>query len=38
LDPIAEMIGIFDDGAQPKETAAFLRQVIAEHPPAARKQ
>jgi uncharacterized protein len=30
LDPIAEMIGLFDDGAQPKETAAFLRQVIAQ--------
>ncbi len=29
LDPIAEMVGIFDDGAQPKETAAFLREAIA---------
>jgi ankyrin repeat protein len=29
LDPIAEMVGIFDDGAQPKETAAFLRDAIA---------
>jgi ankyrin repeat protein len=29
LDPIAEMIGMFDDGAQPKETAAFLRELIA---------
>ena len=38
LDPIAEMVGIFDDGAQPKETAAFLRQLIAEHSPAAHKQ
>jgi hypothetical protein len=38
LDPIAEMVGIFDDGAQPKETAAFLRQVIAERSPAAGKQ
>ena len=38
LDPIADMIGIIDDGAQPKETAAFLRQVIAEHAAAARKQ
>ncbi|MEO8465378.1 MAG: ankyrin repeat domain-containing protein [Gammaproteobacteria bacterium] len=37
LDPIAEMIGLFDDGAQPKETAAFLRQVIAEHSAAAHK-
>jgi len=37
LDPIAEMIGVIDDGAQPKETAAFLRQVIAENSPAARK-
>jgi hypothetical protein len=31
------MVGIFDDGTQPKETAAFLRQVIAEHAAAARK-
>ena len=38
LDPIADMVGIFDDGAQPKETAAFLRQVIAEHSQAAGKQ
>ncbi len=38
LDPIADMIGLFDDGAQPKETAVFLRQVIAEHSPTARKQ
>jgi ankyrin repeat protein len=29
LDPIAEMIGIFDDGASPKETAALLRELIA---------
>jgi ankyrin repeat protein len=29
LDPIAEMIGIFDDGAQPAETAAYLRGLIA---------
>jgi ankyrin repeat protein len=29
LDPIAEMIGIIDDGAQPAETAAFLREQIA---------
>ncbi len=29
LDPIAEMIGIFDDGAQPADTAAFLRELIA---------
>lgn len=29
LDPIAEMIGLFDDGAQPKETAAFLRELLA---------
>jgi ankyrin repeat protein len=36
LDPIAEMIGIIDDGAQPKETAAFLKQLVAER--AARKQ
>ena len=38
LDPIADMIGVIDDGAQPKETVAFLRQVIAEHAAAARKQ
>jgi len=36
LDPIAEMIGVIDDGAQPKETAAFLRQVIAEKTATAR--
>ena len=29
LDPIAEMIGIFDDGAPPAETAAYLRELIA---------
>jgi hypothetical protein len=29
LDPIAEMIGIFDDGAQPAETAAYLRELLA---------
>ena len=29
LNPIAAMIGLFDDGAQPKETAAFLRELIA---------
>jgi ankyrin repeat protein len=29
LDPIAEMVGIFDDGAQPAETAAYLRELIA---------
>jgi len=37
LDPIAEMVGLFDDGAQPAETAAFLREQIAAHkrpPPA----
>ena len=28
LNPIAEMVGIFDDGAQPAETAAFLRELI----------
>jgi hypothetical protein len=38
LDPIAEMVGLFDDGAQPKETAAFLRQVIADHAAAAHKR
>ena len=36
LDPIAEMIGVIDDGAQPKETAAFLRQVISEKTATAR--
>ena len=29
LDPIAEMIGIFDDGAPPAETAAYLRELLA---------
>jgi ankyrin repeat protein len=28
LNPIAEMVGLFDDGAAPAETAAFLRQLI----------
>jgi ankyrin repeat protein len=30
LNPIAEMVGLFDDGAQPAETAAYLRELIAE--------
>ncbi len=30
LDPLAEMLGLVDDGAQPPETAAFLRKLIAE--------
>jgi hypothetical protein len=29
LSPLAEMIGLFDDGAQPAETAEFLREQIA---------
>jgi hypothetical protein len=29
-DPLAEMLGLLDDGAQPKETVAFLRALIAE--------
>jgi ankyrin repeat protein len=29
LSPLAEMIGLFDDGAQPAETAEFLRGLIA---------
>jgi ankyrin repeat protein len=29
LHEIAEMIGLFDDGAQPAETAALLRELIA---------
>jgi hypothetical protein len=29
LSPLAEMIGLFDDGAQPAETAQFLREQIA---------
>ncbi|HEY9182926.1 MAG TPA: ankyrin repeat domain-containing protein, partial [Gammaproteobacteria bacterium] len=29
LSALAEMIGLFDDGAQPAETAEFLRQQIA---------
>jgi ankyrin repeat protein len=29
LDPIAEMVGIFDDGASPAETAAYLRELLA---------
>jgi ankyrin repeat protein len=36
LDPIAEMIGLFDDGAQPKETAALLRELLAARPQPAR--
>jgi ankyrin repeat protein len=30
LNPIAEMVGLFDDGASPAETAAFLRELIGE--------
>jgi hypothetical protein len=30
LDPLAEMLGLVDDGAQPPETAVFLRKLIAE--------
>jgi hypothetical protein len=26
----AEMVGLFDDGAQPAETAASLRELLAE--------
>jgi hypothetical protein len=29
LNPIAEMVGLFDDGAQPAETAAYLRELLA---------
>jgi len=29
LNPIAEMVGIFDDGASPKDTAAYLRELLA---------
>jgi len=29
LSPLAEMIGLFDDGAQPAETAKFLREQVA---------
>jgi ankyrin repeat protein len=32
LDPIAEMIGIFDDGAPPAATAAYLRELLAARP------
>jgi hypothetical protein len=32
LDPIAEMIGLFDDGATPAETAAYLRELLAARP------
>ena len=28
-DPLAEMVGLIDDGAQPKETVAFLRELVA---------
>jgi uncharacterized protein len=37
LNDIAAMIGLFDDGAQPKETAAALKQAIAARPAAAKK-
>ena len=30
LNEIAEMVGLFDDGAQPAETAKFLRELLAE--------
>jgi ankyrin repeat protein len=36
LNPIAEMIGLFDDGATPRETAALLRELLAAHPRPAR--
>jgi ankyrin repeat protein len=29
MDDLAAMLGLFDDGAQPKETAALLRELIA---------
>jgi ankyrin repeat protein len=32
LNIFAEMLGLFDDGAQPKETAEFLRGLIAADP------
>jgi hypothetical protein len=32
LNPIAEMIGMFDDGASPAETAAFLRELLGASP------
>jgi ankyrin repeat protein len=32
LNEIAAMVGLFDDGAQPKETAALLRELIAARP------
>jgi ankyrin repeat protein len=33
-DPLAEMVGVIDDGAQPKETVAFMRELIAARAPA----
>jgi ankyrin repeat protein len=32
LNPIAEMVGIFDDGASPADTAAYLRELLAARP------
>jgi len=32
LNEIAAMVGLFDDGAQPKETAALLRELIKSRP------
>jgi ankyrin repeat protein len=36
LDPLAEMVGLVDDGAQPPETVAFLRELIAQRAKAQR--
>ena len=36
LNDIAAMVGLFDDGAQPKETAALLRELIAARQRAAK--
>jgi len=38
MNDIAEMVGLFDDGAQPKETAALLRELIASRPAGAPKK
>jgi ankyrin repeat protein len=38
MNDIAAMVGLFDDGAQPKETAALLRELIASRPASVAKK
>jgi uncharacterized protein len=38
MNELAAMLGLFDDGAQPKETAALLRELIESRPTGAAKK